>query len=78
VAGTIDPARRGPGRRALHLGTATLTNRVITRNKAKGGSAACGGLIGKALGGSVYIAGRISIDPLTVINDNSPDNCDVC
>ena len=64
----------GLGGGLYNLGTATVVNSLIKRNKAKGGSAGSGGLAGKALGGGVYNAGSISIDALTVIYGNSPDN----
>jgi hypothetical protein len=69
----VSAAQRGPHRRCTclgglyNLGTATLSNSTITRNKAKGGQA------GNALGG-VYSTGSIAIDALTVISGNTPDN----
>jgi hypothetical protein len=56
------------------LGTATLIKSTVTRNKVKWGAADAGTLAGSALGGGVYNAGGISIDALTVISGNAPDN----
>ncbi len=58
----------------LNLGDATLTECIIVGNAAIGGTAGSGGLAGSDLGGGVYNAGSVSIDALTAIYGNSPDN----
>jgi hypothetical protein len=66
--------RDGLGGELYNLGTASLTKSFVNRNRAKGGSAGAGGLDGVALSGGVDDAGGISIDALTVICGNTPDN----
>jgi hypothetical protein len=63
-------------------GKATVTESTISRNKAEGGDAGSGGSVGTGEGGGVYNnlaeGADISIDLLTAIFANLPDNCFGC
>ena len=77
-------ANGGPGWGGgfFNAGTATVIQSRITGNEVEGGTAGSGGLPGPALGGGVYnaveLGATISIDALTVIFGNKPDDCFGC
>ena len=56
------------------IGTAILAETTFTGNKAEGGAAGSGGSPGVGVGGGVYNGGEISIDALTLIFGNAPDD----
>jgi hypothetical protein len=64
------------------VGTVSIAQCIITDNLAEGGAGGAGGMAGTAHGGGVYNdkvdGGTISIDALTVIFGNTPDDCFGC
>jgi hypothetical protein len=78
AGGTNGNGGDGLGGGLFNLGTATVIQSIIVGNAAVGGSAGSGGQAGSGLGGGVFnyffTGATISIDTLTGIFGNKPDD----